>query len=88
MEVRNGAHEPGQSLSRQRVAFSFAEGLVVDRDDDDAGGRRTRARSKKPPVEGQIFDPIQTGRDAHHLFEAEPSAKHKSGGDEAAGQQP
>ena len=52
------------------------------------GGAGTRARQKKPPVEGQIFDPVQTGGDAHHLFEAEPSAEHKSGGDEAAGQQP
>ena len=35
---------PDPADPRQRVAFSFVERLVVDRDDDDAGGRRTRAR--------------------------------------------
>ena len=88
MQVRNGAHEPRQHRSRQGVAFGFAERLVVDRDNDDSVRRRTGASQKKPPVEGQIFDPVQTGGYAHHLSKAEPSAKHEGRRDETAGQQP
>ncbi len=88
MQVRNGAHEPRQHRSRQAVALGFAQRLVVDRDNDDSVRRRTRARQKKPPVEGQIFDPVQTGGYAHHLSKAEPGAEHEGRRDEAAGQQP
>jgi len=59
MEVRNRSHDPGERLSRQIVALGFAERLVVDGDDDHAGRRRSRACQKKPPVEDQIFDPVQ-----------------------------
>ena len=77
------------SVSRDSgVTLGFAERLVVDSDDDHARRRRSRAGQKKPPIEGQIFNPVQAGGGAHHLIEAEPSATHKRGRDEAAGQQP
>ena len=77
------------SVSRDATGpCGFAERLVVDRDNDHAVRGRTRAGQKKPPVEGQIFDPVQRGGGAHHLIEAEPGAKNKGGDDEAAGQQP
>ena len=76
------------SVWQQGVALGFGERLVVDGDNDHPRRRRPRAGQKKPPVEGQIFRPAQPRGDARGVVEAEPSARHKRGRDEPAGQQP
>ena len=62
MEARQRPHDARHHWARWRVASRFAERLIVDRDENDARRRRTRAGEKKAPVEGQVFDPVQRGQ--------------------------
>ena len=87
MGVRQRAHDPGQTLSRHGIAPGFAESPVVDRDDDDAFRRGTRACEKEAPVERQVFDPVQSGGGAADLLDARQNSENNAGGEKNARQQ-
>ena len=87
MDIRQGAHDPGQHLSRQGIALGFTESLVIDRNDDDAFRRGARAREKETPVEGQVFDSIQGGGAALGLVNADPNSQKSARRKKCARQQ-
>ena len=65
----------------------FTESSVIDRNDDHAFGRWARAREKETPVEGQVFDPVQSGRDPLGLINADPDSQNNAGRKKYARQQ-
>ena len=88
MKRRQGPHDARHHFARGRFASRFAQRLVVNRDDDDARRRGTRAGEKKTPVEGQIFDPVQRRRDAVDLKSAKGAADDERRDEKGAGQEP
>ena len=88
VEVRQGSHDARHHLARRGFATRFAERLVINRNDDDALRRRTRASEEEAPVEGQVFNSVERRSDAVQLQSAEAGAEDERRGEKAAGQNP
>jgi hypothetical protein len=69
------------------MALSLVQGLIIDGNDHDSRRRRKRPGKKKSPVEGEVFDPVQTGGDPLRLIEAKPNAGNKTSRNEDGSEQ-
>src|ERR1700677_4018787 len=87
MKSRQRPHETSHHFARRHAASRFAERLIVNRDDDDARWRGTRAGKKEAPVEGQVFYSVQRRSKAVHLLRAQSSADEEGRNQKGAGQE-